>query len=75
MKLLTYVPDKYHSLIREKAISRAKTRIVIAGRDPEEFAENDLEIVVREEEDKIKSELREKGLFAALALLGFNFFI
>lgn len=74
MKLLSYIPNKYRSAIRERAIARAHTRIVIAGRDPEDFSEQDLEIVVSEEEGKIKSELKEKGLFAALALLGLSFF-
>ncbi|WP_086929296.1 hypothetical protein [Agarilytica rhodophyticola] len=74
MKFLSYIPNKYRAIVREKAISRAKTRIVIAGRDPEDFSQEDLEVVVHEEENKIKSELKEKGLLAALALLGLNFF-
>jgi len=74
MKYLSYIPDKYRSLVREKAIKRAHTRIVIAGRDPDDFSEVDLEVVVKEEEEKIKSEIKEKGLFAALALLGINLF-
>ncbi len=75
MKFISYIPEKYRSIIRDKAISRAKTRIIIAGRNPDDFSEDDLEIVVKEEEDKIKSELKEKGLFAALALLGLNLFV
>jgi len=74
MNVISYIPDKFREKLREKAISRARTRIVVAGRRPEDFSEEDLEIVVREEEDKIKGELKEKSLFAALALLGFNFF-
>ena len=64
----------YKSFIREKAISRAQTRILLAGRKAEEFAEHELEIIVREEEDKIKSSIREKGLLAVLVALGFNWF-
>lgn len=74
MKFISYIPDKYRQLLRDKAIARARTRIVIAGRDPEQFAEEDLEVVVREEEDKIRGEIRDKGLLAVLALLGLNFF-
>lgn len=75
MKMLSYVPNKYQALVRDKVISRAKTRIIIAERHPEDFSKSDLEVVIREEEENIKSELREKGLFAALAPLRLNFFV
>lgn len=69
--LSAYNPrTKYKKIIREKAISRAKTRIIIAGRTPEEFTQEDLEVVVQEEENKIKSDIKSKGLLAVLALLG-----
>jgi len=68
------VPRKYHGAIREKAISRARTRIIVSGGDPATFTEDDLEVVVREEEDKIKSSFKEKGLMALLALLGLSLF-
>lgn len=71
---LSDIPKKYHSVIREKAINRARTRIVVAGGDPANFKATDLEVVVKEEEDKIKSSIREKGLLAILALFGLNFF-
>jgi hypothetical protein len=74
LPVLTAVPRKYRSVIRNKAIERARTRIIIAGRDPRQFSLDDLEVVVREEEDKIKSSIKEKGVFAVLALLGLNFF-
>lgn len=60
--------------IREKAISRAQTRILLAGRQSSEFSEDELETIVKEEEDKLYSTIREKGLLAALALLGINLF-
>jgi len=64
----------YKSFVREKAISRAQTRILLAGRKADEFLEEELEVIVREEEDKINSNIREKGLLAVLAALGFNLF-
>ena len=73
LPIIGYLPNKYQSVIREKAISRARTRIVIAGGSPANFSEEDLEVIVREEEDKIKSSIKEKGLMAVLALLGLNF--
>jgi len=71
---LNAIPKKYKSLVREKAIDRARTRIIVAGNDPRDFNQEDLEIVVREEEDKIKQSIREKGLLTVLAMLGLNFF-
>ena len=65
---------KYRQVIREKAIERARTRIIIAGRTPDEFDPEDLEVVVSEEEQKLKSEIRDKGLVAVLALLGLSWF-
>ncbi|MFT2109924.1 hypothetical protein [Marinomonas sp. 2405UD68-3] len=72
--MLTSMTDKYRKILREKAISRAKTRIVLAGRKAEDMSLDDLEVVVQEEEQKIKSEIKEKGLLAVLALLGISLF-
>lgn len=71
---LNYIPQKYKQLIRDKAISRATTRILVAGNHPSKLAPEDLETVVKEEEDKIKNSIREKGLLAVLTLLGLSLF-
>ena len=71
---VTSVSNKYQSFIRDKAIDRARTRIIVAGNDPRDFAPEDLEIVVKEEEDKLKQSIKEKGLLVILAALGFNLF-
>ncbi|MEO0367561.1 MAG: hypothetical protein AAF197_02125 [Pseudomonadota bacterium] len=68
------VPEKIRQQIRGKAIDRARTRIAIAGSDPAQMSQRDLEILVREEEDRIKGSIKEKGLLAVLAILGLNFF-
>ena len=70
--LMNPISDKYRRFIREKAIKRARTRIIVAGNDPRDFNEEDLEIVVKEEEDKIKQSIKEKGLLLVLASLGFH---
>mgnify|MGYP000317241509 FL=1 len=74
MNPVRYIPRRYRTAIREKAIKRAETRIIIAGRRPEDLDPMDLEIVVQEEEQKLRSEIREKGLLAVLALLGLSWF-
>ena len=66
------IKNKIEQRIRDKAISRAQTRILLAGKKPEDFAESDLEIIVREEEDKIKGSAKEKGLLVLLSLLGLS---
>lgn len=68
------IPKKYNRFVREKAIGRARTRIIIAGKQASDFSQDDLEIIVREEEDKIKSAIKQRGLLAVLALLGLNLF-
>jgi hypothetical protein len=74
MNPLPRLQQRYQSIIRDKAIKRAETRIIIAGRTPLDFTPEDLEIVVQEEEEKIKSDMKEKGLLAVLALLGLSWF-
>ncbi len=64
--------DKLKQKIRDKAISRAQTRIVLAGKTPEDFNEEQLEIIVKEEEDKIKGSAKEKGILVLLSLLGLS---
>ena len=71
---ITSVPKKYKSFLRDKAISRARTRIIIAGKQPSDFSEDDLEIIVREEEDKLKNAIKQRGLLAVLALFGIHVF-
>lgn len=73
-KIVKYIPDKYRNFVREKAIKKATTRIIIAGRKVSDFSEEELEIVVAEEEEKIRQAVKEKGLLALLAILGFNLF-
>ncbi len=64
----------YRTFVREKAISRAQTRILLAGKKTDEFSEEELEVIVKEEEDKINSNIKEKGLLAVLAALGYGLF-
>ena len=71
--VISALPSKVKTLIRDKAIERARTRIIVAGSDPKSFSEEDLEIVVKEEEDKLKGWIREKGVLAVLAMFGIHF--
>lgn len=68
------IRGRVRSAIRERAISNAKVRILLSERRLEDFSEDELEIVVAEEERKLYSAVKEKGLLAVLALLGINLF-
>nr|WP_136252117.1 hypothetical protein [Ningiella ruwaisensis] len=70
----TTLNNKIKQTIRDKAIERAKTRIVLMQKKPEDFEPDELEVIVQEEEGKIYSAIKEKGLLAVLAVLGFNIF-
>ena len=65
--------SKVNKHIREKAISRATTRIFLHGKRPEEYEADILEVIVKEEEDKIKSEYKNKSIVMLLAALGLSF--
>lgn len=67
--------SKLRGNIRDKAIERARTRILIAGQQPENLPLETLEIVVREEEDKIKGQIKEKGLLFVIASLGLGWWL
>ena len=45
--------DRYRSIIREKAIEQAKVEISLAGKQVAEYDAEQLEIIVKAEEDKI----------------------
>lgn len=55
--------------IREKAIEKAKEKLMLNGLTVEEAGDK-FEIIVKEEEDKIKSDLKDKSLIGMIAALG-----
>ena len=62
--------DRYSGSIREKAITKAKARIALSGRSPSELSQDELEIIVREEEDKIRQWIYGSGIAAIMLMLG-----
>ena len=64
------VLHKYHSKIRERAITQAKARIALAGKKVGDFDQDELEIIVRDEEDKVRNNLKQSGVIALLLILG-----
>jgi hypothetical protein len=66
--------EKYRREIRERAIQRTKARIAVLGKSVEDYSKEHLEIIVSDEEQKLKQEIKDKSLLGALALLGFSTF-
>ena len=58
------------SRIRERAIKKAKVRIALHGRKIEDFSEDELEIVVADEEEKVRKQLWFVPLVAVGVVLG-----
>jgi hypothetical protein len=69
-KLKDKAVDKYRSKIRERAITQAKAQIALAGRKVEDYSPEDLEIIVLNEEEKVKRSMKTSGLVVILIALG-----
>jgi len=66
------VVERYQSRIREKAITQAKARIALSQRNIADFSESELEVIVQDEEQKVKGSLKQSALVAALIVLGLS---
>ncbi|MEZ5501194.1 MAG: hypothetical protein R3E50_00555 [Halioglobus sp.] len=63
---------KFRSRIRERAITQAKARIALSQKKLEDFTEDELEIIVHDEEQKVKSSLKQSAVVALLITLGLS---
>ena len=64
--------NRYRSKIRERAITQAKVRIALSQKPFEDFTEDEIEIVVRAEEDNVKTSLKQSAAVALLIALGLS---
>ena len=64
------IVDKYRSVIREKAIAAAKVEIALAGKEVCDYTADQLEIIVKDQEDKIVTKYRNSTLVVFLLALG-----
>ena len=64
------VLGKYRSVIREKAIDQAKVEIALAGKEVTDYTAEQLEIIVKDQEDKIIQRYRNSTLVVFLLALG-----
>ncbi len=64
------VLGKYRSVIREKAIDQAKVEIALAGKEVTDYTAEQLEIIVKDQEDKIIQKYRNSTIVVFLLALG-----
>jgi len=62
--------QRYRRALREKAIERAKVEIALAGKHVSDYDEEQLEIIVKAEEDKIVEKYRNSAFVVVLLALG-----
>lgn len=67
--------DVIKNKIREKAILSTKARLAEHHKTFEDYTDEELEIIISDEETKIKDDLKTKTLVGALAILGLDFLI
>tara|TARA_R110001592_G_scaffold303829_1_gene576080 strand:+ start:497 stop:727 length:231 start_codon:yes stop_codon:yes gene_type:complete len=60
---------KYRARIREGAISNAKKQLALRGITPSELGPDELEILVHDEEVKLRAKLKNYSLAALIAAL------
>ncbi len=64
--------EKIRLRLREKAIMRTRARLIESRVDIEDLSDEELEIIIKDEEDKLMDDYKTKGLIALLALLGLS---
>src|SRR5688572_4665836 len=62
--------EKYRSVIREKAIAQAKVEIAMAGKYVTDYDHEQLEVIVKAQEDKIVQKYRNSTFVVLLLVLG-----
>lgn len=64
------VIEKYRAVIREKAIDQAKVEIALAGKEITDYNAEQLEIIVKDQEDKIIQKYKNSTVVVFLLALG-----
>lgn len=65
---------KYRSRLRESAIERAKRRLALDDIQPSDLSSDEMEVIVAEEESKIKGKLKDLSLGALITALTLGYF-
>ena len=73
-KLPDKTREKFYLRLRQKALLRTRARLVENRVDIDALSDEELEVIIADEEDKLIGEYKSKGLIALLALLGISWF-
>ena len=71
-KKLSGYSDRVLSALRERAIEQVKTKIALSAKTIDDFSQDELEFLVRDEEDKIKAKFKGTVGIGLLAFLGLS---
>ncbi|WP_457596625.1 hypothetical protein [Hydrogenimonas sp.] len=66
------VREKFYMKLREKALLRTRARLVESRVDIDSLSDEELEVIIADEEDKLIGEYKTRGILALLALLGIS---
>ncbi|NPA29429.1 MAG: hypothetical protein GXO33_04515 [Epsilonproteobacteria bacterium] len=66
--------ERVYLKIREKALLRTRARLIENRVDIEDLSDEELEVIIADEEDKLIGEYKSRGIVALLALLGISLF-
>ncbi len=66
------ISRKIHRVIRDRAIEQARVKIALSKNNIADYTQEQLEIIVREEEKIIRSDIRKSLIYAGLILVGIN---
>ena len=58
--------------LREKAIEQTKAKIALSGKNSADFSQEELEILVKDEEEKIKNRFKNTLGLGLIAFLGLS---
>jgi len=67
--------DKIDYKIQERAVLNLKAELIIHNKIFDDYSDEELEILISREKQKIVDYIKTKTLVATLAFLGLNFFI
>jgi len=65
---------KYRTRLRDAAINRARSRLAVDGLSPSDLSEEEMEVIVAEEEARIKSRLKDLSFGALITALTLGHF-
>ncbi len=68
------VQEKFRKRLRERALLRTRARLIESSVDISKLSDEELEIIIWDEEDKLVSEYKNRSLLALLALFGITLF-